>query len=59
MGEMRNAHKMLVGQSEGKIAFGGPSVDERIILKWILKKQGVRVWTRFKWLRIRSSSRLL
>jgi hypothetical protein len=34
-------------------AFGG-----RIILKWILKKKGVSVWTRLNWLKIGSSGRV-
>jgi hypothetical protein len=28
-------------------------VDGRIILKWVLRKEDVRVWTDFLWLRIR------
>jgi hypothetical protein len=34
-------------------------IDGRIILKWILKKQDVKVWTGFMWLRTGSSGRLL
>jgi hypothetical protein len=34
-------------------------VDGRIILKWILKKYCVRVWTVFSWLRTGPSSWLL
>jgi hypothetical protein len=30
-------------------------VGERIILKWMLKIQNVRVWTEIKWLKIGSS----
>jgi hypothetical protein len=33
-------------------------VDERIILKLILMKLGVRVWAAFIWIRIRSSGGL-
>jgi hypothetical protein len=29
-----------------------PSLDERIIVKWIFKKLYVRVWTGLSWLRI-------
>jgi hypothetical protein len=28
------------------------NVDEKVILKWVLKKQCGRVWTGFIWLRI-------
>jgi hypothetical protein len=44
---------------EGRNHLGDLSIDERIILKWILKKQGMRMWTGFMWLRIRTNSRLL
>jgi hypothetical protein len=27
-------------------------VDEIVILKWILRKEGVRLWTGFIWLRM-------
>jgi hypothetical protein len=30
-------------------------IDRRIILKWILGKQGLGVWTGFLWLRIGTS----
>jgi hypothetical protein len=37
---MKNTYIILVGMPEGKIPFGGPrrSLHEKIILKWILKK---------------------
>jgi hypothetical protein len=35
IGEMRNAHKILVGKLEGNKKL---SVDKRIILEWILGK---------------------
>jgi hypothetical protein len=31
---------------------GDLGVDERIIFKWILEKDGVRMWIEFIWLRI-------
>jgi hypothetical protein len=31
-------------------------IDERIILKWIIKKHFAKVWTGSSWLRIRSDS---
>jgi hypothetical protein len=42
-------YKIRTGKAEGKRPL---SVDGRIILKWILKKQGLRVWTVFIWPRI-------
>jgi hypothetical protein len=33
-------------------------VDARIILEWILEKQGVKVWTEFIWLRTETSGGL-
>jgi len=36
-----------------------PSVDGRIILRWIFKKWDVRVWTGSSWLRIRICGGLL
>jgi hypothetical protein len=39
-GEMRNTNTILVRKSEGKKLLGRPR-DRRIILKLILKKQGI------------------
>jgi hypothetical protein len=38
MREVRNAHKGLVGMPEAKRSLEDLGVDERIILKWILRK---------------------
>jgi hypothetical protein len=59
MEEMRNVYCVLVGNPEEKDNLEGTGVDERIILKWILKKYDGRVWTGFIWLRIRAGSGLL
>jgi len=40
---------------KGRDHLGHPSVDGSILLKWILRKYGVRVWIAFIWLRIGSS----
>jgi hypothetical protein len=45
--------------SDGEISRGVLVVDRGVILKWILKKLGVRVWTGFIWLRIGASDGLL
>jgi hypothetical protein len=37
---MRNEYKILIGNSEGKKTLEDPGVDGRIIIKWILGKQG-------------------
>jgi len=34
-------------------------IDEKMILKWILKKWDEEAWTGLMWLRIRTCSRLL
>jgi hypothetical protein len=34
-GEMRNAHKILVGNSEGKRPLGNLGLNGMIILRWI------------------------
>jgi hypothetical protein len=50
---MRNAYKMLVRKSEEKRPL------RRIILKYILKKQSLKMWAGFIWLRKGPSSGLL
>jgi hypothetical protein len=52
---MRNACKVFVRNPERKRPLGGVGVNGRIILKWILKKHGMRVWIEFIWFRIGSS----
>jgi hypothetical protein len=37
----------------------GLGADGKIILEWILGKEGAKVWTRFIWLKIRTSGGLL
>jgi hypothetical protein len=55
MGNVRNAYKILIGNPKH---LGDLDVDGRI-LNWILKKQNMRMWTGFIWLRIRTSGVLL
>jgi hypothetical protein len=35
---------------EGKRPFGRPCIDGAIILKWVVKKEGLMVRTGFKWI---------
>jgi len=42
--------------NKGRDNLGGLSVVGRTVVKWRLWKQSVRVWTGFKWFRIRTSS---
>jgi hypothetical protein len=45
--KMRNAYKIIVRKPEWKRPLGRLGIDGRIILNWILRKVGVRVWTGF------------
>ena len=51
MGERRGVYRVLMGKPEGKDHLGDPSVDGRIILRWIFRKWDVGVWTGSNWLR--------
>jgi hypothetical protein len=42
----------------GRMYLGDLDVNRRMLLKWILKKQGVMVLTALKWLRVGSSGGL-
>jgi hypothetical protein len=59
MGKKRNAYRVLVGQPEGKNPLEDLDVGGRIILKWILEKQDMVVWTAMVWLRIAAHGRPL
>jgi len=52
LGEIRGVCRVLVGTPEEKGPLGRPSVDGRIILRWILRKWDVVAWTESIWLRI-------
>jgi hypothetical protein len=49
---MRNAYKFWLGSLKGRIYLEDLGIVGRIILKFILKKQSGRVWTRLMCLRI-------
>jgi hypothetical protein len=51
MGEERGVHRVLVGKPEGKRPLGRPILDGRIILRWMMKLEGV-VGIGWSWLRI-------
>jgi hypothetical protein len=38
MGEGRGVYRVLAGKPEGKIPLGDPSIDGRIIFRWIFRK---------------------
>jgi hypothetical protein len=59
MGERRSVYRFLVGKTEGKNHLGDPGVDGRIILRWILRKWNVVLWTGLSWLRIGRGGRQL
>lgn len=58
LGEIRNAHNIVVGNPEEKDHLGDSGIDS-IILKWVFKTQSVTEWDGFIWLRIKSSDGLL
>jgi hypothetical protein len=51
-GEGRGVYRVLVGKPEGKRPLGDPGVDGRIILRWIIRKWDVGLWTGLSWRRI-------
>jgi len=51
MGERRGTYRVLVRRPEGKRPFARPGRNG-MVMKWILKKWDVGVWTGFIWLRI-------
>jgi hypothetical protein len=42
---MRNSYKILEGNLKGRNHMQDKESDEWIIIKWILKKRDMRVWT--------------
>jgi len=51
-GERTSVYRILVGKPEGEDHLGEPGVDGRIILRWIVRKWDVGLWTGWSWLRI-------
>jgi hypothetical protein len=52
VGEMRNVYKVLVRKLEGHFHLEDILVGREIILKLILRKEAVTMWSGFIWLRI-------
>jgi hypothetical protein len=48
-------YKILIFNPQEKRYLGDVGVGGKIILKWIFKLYGVRVWTEFGFLKIKSS----
>jgi hypothetical protein len=59
MEEMRNTYRILVGKLKEKDHLEDKGVDGRIILKWILGKWSLEVWTGFIWLMLWTSGGFL
>lgn len=55
MRERSNAHRILVGKPQAERPLGKSIIDERIILRWILKEHGLIMWSGFICIRIGSS----
>jgi hypothetical protein len=51
MRDRRDVYKVLVGEPEGRNHLENPSVDGRILLKWIFKKSSDRTWNGLIWIR--------
>jgi hypothetical protein len=51
--------KFLSQNLKGRDYLGYTTVDRKIILKWVLRKLDMRLWTGFMQLRIGPSGRLL
>jgi len=58
-GETRNSYKILSENLKGRDNLRNLSKGRRIILKLIVKKQLVRLWHGFVWVRILSSGEQL
>jgi len=55
MGESRGVYSVLLGKPRERDHLRDPSVNGRIILRWIFRKWDVGVWTGSSWLRIETS----
>jgi len=55
-GEERRIHDFLWGNLSERDHLGDPGVNGRVILRWILRKWDVCLWTGSSWLRIGTGS---
>jgi hypothetical protein len=58
MGEISTVYRICVGKLKGRNHLED-IIDGMMILQWILKEWGMRLWTGFIWLRILISGGLL
>jgi hypothetical protein len=54
----KRVHSFSLQTCKERGHLGDLNIDGRIILKWLIKKYVVRMWTDFMWLRIGSSGSL-
>jgi len=59
MEERRGIFRVLVGKPEGKGPLGIRRRRWRIMLRWVLRKWDVEVWTGSSWLQIETGGRHL
>jgi len=52
MGESRGVYGVLMRNLRERDHLDDPSVDGKIILRWIFRKWGVGAWTGSMWIRI-------
>jgi len=52
VGERRGVYRVLVGNLKERDRLGDPGIDGRIILRCILRKWDLGVWSGSSWLRI-------
>jgi hypothetical protein len=50
IGDRRGVYRVLVGKPEGRNHWQDLGIDEKIVLKWILKKWDGKAWTGLLWL---------
>jgi hypothetical protein len=58
-GDWKCIQKFCLKTRREKDNLGNLNIDVRKMLRWMLRKQGVRIRTGFIWLRIGSSYRIL
>jgi hypothetical protein len=59
VGNAARVGKFVVGNLKGRDHLGELGVDGRLTLKWILKEEGLKMWTGFISLRLGTSGALV